>query len=383
MRVRRPIAIPATVAVLALLVTACTDADDGPASPASPQPSPSGTTEPSSSTTTPSPTEASSEPTGGSSDAPAPVDAITDLMEWQPIEGSTDHTITTNGDWTLDVSADGSHYDLDGPGNGKGFSLKRRDRVSDAFLDQQWAVVVVSDRQETRPPLTEVTELATFKTFRVGGRSDPPTVPGGSWAMGGGTLAHATVSSDGSYCLATVDLESRRSRLGWCAQPQHGFNHARVTEQGISLLTFDDASPACRTVVQTTDRAVEPFPGVPACKAWEGMLLESGAIWSITPKENRIEEAEVYARVGEGYFDLGPGTSGTLTPCAGAAYFVRDPQRDGEPARVMRWDGTSLAIVYESPGGEAFLAAPRCGGNTLNVSAFAESGDEQVWSRLG
>ena len=65
------------------------------------------------------------------------------------------------------------------------------------------------------------------------------------------------------------------------------------------------------------------------------------------PKENRIEAAEFFARVGDGYYDLGPGTSGTLVPCAGAAYFVRDPQREGDPARLMRWDRRRLAVVYE------------------------------------
>ena len=45
----------------------------------------------------------------------------------------------------------------------------------------------------------------------------------------------------------------------------------------------------------------------------------------------------------------------------------------------MRWtpeDG--LEVVYESTGGHAFLTPPRCGGDTITVTALAQSGDEQV-----
>ena len=60
---------------------------------------------------------------------------------------------------------------------------------------------------------------------------------------------------------------------------------------------------------------------------------------------------------------------------------MRDPQRDGSAAALMRWRPADrgLDVVYESPrGGEAFLSAPRCGGDTITVTAFAQSGDEQV-----
>ena len=40
-------------------------------------------------------------------------------------------------------------------------------------------------------------------------------------------------------------------------------------------------------------------------------------------------------------------------------------------------------MVYESKGGPAFLSAPRCGGDRITVTAFAESGDEQVSAPLG
>ena len=112
------------------------------------------------------------------------------------------------------------------------------------------------------------------------------------------------------------------------------------------------------------------------------MLGDDAAIWSVIPKEDDIDTAEFFARVGEDYYDLGPGTSGTLVPCADAAYFVRDPKREGDPAGLLRWDGSSLAVVYEAPPGQSFLEAPRCGDAALVVTALSEGGDEQVMAAL-
>ena len=126
-----------------------------------------------------------------------------------------------------------------------------------------------------------------------------------------------------------------------------------------------------------------PFSGVPDCTAWDGLLVDDGAVWSVVPKEKAIENAHFYARSGDAYFDLGPGTSGTLTWCGGASYFVRDPQRQGDPAALMRWTSTDgLSVAYESPKGQAFLDAPRCGGDAITVTALTSSGDEQVTAPL-
>ena len=70
-------------------------------------------------------------------------------------------------------------------------------------------------------------------------------------------------------------------------------------------------------------------------------------------------------------------------PCADAAYFVRDPRAEGDPAQLLRWDGSSLAVVYEAPAGQSFLEAPRCGDAAVVVTALSEEGDEQVMAALG
>ena len=129
---------------------------------------------------------------------------------------------------------------------------------------------------------------------------------------------------------------------------------------------------------------MEPFPGVRECRAWEGLVMpEGGAVWSVVPDENEVETGNVQARVGEGYYDLGPGLTGSLTWCAGAAYFSRNQQTDTEPARLMRWDGRSLAVVMETgEGGPSQMSAPRCGGDAITVSVLAANGDRQLSANL-
>jgi hypothetical protein len=372
-------------AALVLALGGCGDDDPEPSgaptptAPSSATPSTSAPTSPPASSATTSP--GTDLPAGGTAEGPAAVTPVTKPLDWQPVDGSVRDSVTRSGAWTLTVTGNGRDYSLDGPSSSTGSGASDT-RVSDALIDGTWAVVVLQDRAEQQPSTAEITELATGRTFRVDGRSDVPTTTGGTWALGEGRLLHATVAH-GAYCLASVDLATRESVLGWCAPKRHGFNGARVTPAGDSLLTFDDSQPSCRTLVSVAGDRIEAFPGVPDCQGWDGLLTDGGAVWSVIPRERQIENAHLYARVGEDYFDLGPGTAGSLVWCGGASYFVRDPQREGDPAALMRWspDG-GLTVAYESPAGQAFLSEPRCGGDRLTLTALAEGGDEQVSARV-
>jgi hypothetical protein len=316
-------------------------------------------------------------------DGPVAVKAKTSLMEWVPAPGAVENTVTTNGTWFLTVEASGRAYRLDGPD--QSFGTGEDDtRITNALLDSDWAVVVRQDQGERQPAVAEVTDLGDGSQYKIGQDGDVKTTAGGTWSLGGDTLVHATIGPDGDYCVATVDLVSRVPSLGWCAPAKHGFNSAHVTEAGTALLTFDDAKPSCRTVATVSGDSIEPFPGVPDCSAWEGALLgDDEAVWSVIPDDADRDAAEFFARSGDDYYDLGPGTSSTLVPCADAAYFVRDPQLESDPAQLLRWDGSSLTVVYEAPPGQSYLEAPRCGDAALVVTALSEGGDEQVMAALG
>ena len=61
------------------------------------------------------------------------------------------------------------------------------------------------------------------------------------------------------------------------------------------------------------------------------------------------------------------------------------PRLGRRPARLLRFspDGT-LAVVYESASqGNAFLSAPRCGGDAITITSYGDQGDEQVTADLG
>jgi hypothetical protein len=324
--------------------------------------------------------------TGGGAESPVTVEPSTNLLQWEPVPGPATTTVTRSGPWTLTVDGDGTRATLRGPGRDVTFVADSGQSISDSLIDGDWAAVVFQDDLETRPAAAEVVRLgAGGGDFTVDGSSDVPTTTGGTWALGDGRLVHPTLGPGGSYCLATVDLEGRTSERTWCAEKRHGFNGARITPEGTSLMTFDDHQPSCRTVVRVANDDVVPFEGVEDCLGWEGVLTADGAVWSVVPKATQIEAAHYYARDGDEYFDLGPGTSGTLAWCAGAAYFAQDPVRDGDPARLLRWttDG-ALEVVYETDGrGPAFLTEPRCGEDRITVTAIAESGDQQVSAPLG
>ena len=112
------------------------------------------------------------------------------------------------------------------------------------------------------------------------------------------------------------------------------------------------------------------------------MLGDDAAIWSVIPTRTistRPSSSPAWAR-----------TTTTSAPARRArscrARTRRTSsatrKRDGDPARLLRWDGGSLAVVYEAPPGQSFLEAPRCGDSALVVTALSEGGDEQVMAAL-
>jgi hypothetical protein len=258
--------------------------------------------------------------------------------------------------------------------------------ITDALLDDDHALVVSEDRFAHDPDRATLVDLATGHTTTLDAGSEPPTVVGGTWALGPHTLVHATSGSRHRYCLATVDLSDGSGSTGWCALPRNGFRGAVVTDDGTTMMTFDDHHPSCRVLNQVGGARLLPLAGVTPCKGWDSALLAGTRIWSVVPNEHRIDAAHFYAQTPGGWYDLGPGTSGSLVACAGSAFFTRDPQSRRDPATLLRWDpaAASLSVAFATTAtGNAFLSPPRCGGTDLTVTAYSQAGDEQVTAPLG
>jgi hypothetical protein len=324
----------------------------------------------------------------GSAAHPVPVAAGQAPLSWSAVPGSTKNLVTVGDGWTLTVVHGGASARLDGP---RPVTVRPgpHSSVTDAFLDGHHALVVSEDRLAQDADRATLVALASGRKTVLDASSSPPTVVGGTWALGPDSLVHATSGPRHRYCLATVSLADGHTddgATGWCAAPRHGFSQASVTSDGTTMMTFDDHHPSCRVLERVHGARLTPLPGVAHCRGWDSALLDGTTIWSVVPNEHRVEKAHFYAHTGGGWYDLGAGTSGSLVTCAGAAYFTRDPESSSDPATLLRWapDDASLTVAYASKAtGNAFLSPPRCGGDHLTVTAYSQAGDQQVTADLG
>ena len=144
-----------------------------------------------------------------------------------------------------------------------------------------------------------------------------------------------------------------KSTVTYCAPKQSGFSTVVISPTATALLTFG-GQPQCRTPARLDGTQAVPIEGVTECKGWDGAITPTGAVWSVVKNESRVEVGEFYASSDGGYFDLGAGTTGTLTWCGDSAYFVRDAQKDVDKARLLPLD------PREHPGGRLRVAGRGC-----------------------
>ena len=359
-----------TTVALALLVALAGCGADEPA--AGPTP-----TAPSSSSGTPA------APAGGTADEPAPVEPTPGLLAWRDTGVPTDARYVKGPEWEALADAGGTQVELTRDGDAVTVRAGGGRTISEVLVSADWAVVVEQDRTETAPSEVVAVDLTSGEQRDV---VSPPAASGGSWALTAGDLYYPTYVDD-AYCLATGALADGNGEDGWCAPDRSGFSGLTASEHGVGIMTFDDARPvACRTVNLLDGSGLpQPVEGATDCAAWDVAATADGALWSEVPRPRRQEEARFLASADGGYFDLGPGTTGTAVPCGDSVFFVRDPQGDDEPARLMRWTPRrTLEVAYETASaGNAFLGEPVCGGDVLTLTSFGEQGDEHVWANVG
>jgi len=377
-RDRRPAAAAAVVALALGLtgVAGCSDTADDSRQPVADPPAASPTDHPTDPTGQAGPTDSTGQ--AGPTDSTAPVKATQDLLDWQPLDASPDDTVMSNGTQLLTIPRGGATYEVSGGGTSVNARAPRGFDFVTGLLGPDRAVVVAEHAQEEQDPVAYVIELDGGRTWRIGPGAEAPPAPG-SWAMHGDTLAYATFRGR-DYCQVHLDLAARAAEVGYCVDPRKGGFRAPVLgEHGETLLTFDARRPvSCRTPVTVDGATTTPVPGVPRCKGAQAAALEDGTVFSVVPNERRYEEVQMRAATPDGVSALGPGVNGSLTTCGEAAYWTVDAATDRGRAHVMRWDGDTLATVYRSKPGQAFVGTLGCAGHTLTVTALSAAGDELV-----
>lgn len=389
----RALAALATVAALTLAGCSSDDgsaggdatASDTPSESAAGSPSDSASDSPSDSGSTDAGEESSGSQQavpGGTVDEPATVETTDALLKWKPVDGSVDDTAAVGDGVTVSLDQDGVRATIGGD-HERTVDAPQGRRISDAFVSSGTVVLVLADELEEQPNIAWAIDPASGDKATLDEGAKVPPATGGTWEVGGddARLYYPAFGKGGRYCLASAPLTFDDQQVEWCAPKQHGFRGTKVTPEGTSVLSFDNARPvSCRTESQISDGQATPYEGVEECKAWDGVLVPDGAVWMVLPKENQPEVGEVMARSGDQYYDLGSALAGTLTWCGDATYFARDPLKDGDPAELLRWSPeTGLSVAYRSPaGGQAIMTEPRCADGTLTVTSLTEKGDEQV-----
>lgn len=341
------------IATLLVLATGC-GADEKPV--ADPTPTPT-TTEPSETPTTTAP-------------------AVS--LDWQPTGHSVDERVIVGERWTAISTETDIRFESATGADDVARPTSRSGSVFAVLLEGDTAVVSYAYGGESIAATGYRIDLTTGEQTEI---VTPAPANGGDWAMFDDSLYYPALDENQDACLATLAVTDGNGEEGWCPPELVGIAELEANEHGVAAMLFDYGSDiSCRTLTLLDQAAVpQPVAGPTECTGWDIAATSTGIIWSEVPRPKRQEAAVFHAIVDGAAQELGTGTTGTLTSCGGDTFYVSDPLKQSDPARLMRWDGTALSVAYESKSkGNAFLGKPECADGIITVSSYGEDGDEQV-----
>lgn len=322
-------------------------------------------------TPTPSATSASTEPP-----ASEPVEATP--LDWQPTGQSVDERVIVGERWTaISTETDVRFKSATGAAD-VALPTSRSGSVFAVLLDGDTAVVSYAYGGEAIFGTGYRLDLAAGKRTKI---VTPEPANGGDWALIDDSLYYPALDENQDACLATLAVTDGNGEEGWCPPELVGIAELEANEDGVAAMLFDYGSDiSCRTLTVLDQAGVpQPVDGPAECTGWDIAATSTGIIWSEVPRPKRQESAVFHALADGAAQELGTGTTGTLTSCGGDAFYVSDPLKQSDPARLMRWNGTNLTVAYESKSkGNAFLGTPECADGIITISSYGEDGDEQV-----
>lgn len=299
-------------------------------------------------------------------------------LDWQPTDRSVDERVIVGQRWTAiatetDVRFEGTTGadEVAGPTDEGG-------TVNAVLLEGDTAVVSFAYGGETITGTGYRIDLTTGEQTEI---VTPEPANGGDWALIDDSLYYPALDENQDACLATLAVTDGNGEEGWCPPERVGIAELEANEHGVAAMLFDYGSDiSCRTLTLLDQAGVpQPVEGPADCSGWDIAATSTGIIWSEVPRPKRQESAVFHALVDGNAKELGTGTTGTLTSCGGDTFYVSDPVKQTDPARLMRWDGAALSVAYESESrGNAFLGTPECADGIITISSYGEDGDEQV-----
>ena len=237
------------------------------------------------------------------------IDPVPAGLEWSPVADSRDESLVVT-DWG-EVRVTDMHVMMP-PGHGPDLDAGSGFRFSDSLADGPYLLTVAQDDAEMKPARVRIYDQRSGTVRRLGPPRAPAVTTGGSWAVGSGRVAYASYQGR-RYCLAVADLHTGRGKVLHCAAPRTGLTDFRISDAGLTALSFDDHRPvSCRTAVLVGgDGKTTAVPGPSRCKAWTAVTLDGGAfVWAEVPNENEVAAAHYYVRTSDGSVsDLGMGLS--------------------------------------------------------------------------
>lgn len=323
------------------------------------------------------------EPTKSSSDTPtasppetAPSEAP---LDWQPTGHTVDERVIVGESWTAIATEASVRFESNtGDADDVALSSDGSGTVNAVLLEGDTAVVSYAYGGETTLGLGYRVDLSTGEQTRI---VTPEPANGGDWALIDDSLYYPALDENQQACLATLAVTDGNGEEGWCPPGRVGIAELEANDLGVAAMLFDyDSDISCRTLTLLDQTGVpQPVDGPAECTGWDIAATHTGIIWSDVPRPKRQELATFHAMVDGEPHELATGTTGSLTSCGADTFFVSDPVKMTDPARLMRWDGTALSVAYESESkGNVFLGQPECADDILTLSSYGDKGDEQV-----
>ena len=326
--------------------------------------------------TRPAPEPTSAPSTSTSETATEPT--TTAPLDWQPTGHSVDERVIVGEKWTAIATESDVRFESATDGDDLSLPAVASGTVNAVLLEGDTAVVSYAFGGETVVGLGYRIDLTTGEQTEI---VSPEPANGGDWALIDDSLYYPALDEDQLACLATLAVTDGNGEEGWCPPGRVGIAELEANDDGVAVMLFDYGSDiSCRTLTMLDQTGVpQPLEGPAECTGWDIAATSTGIIFSEVPRPRRQESAVFHAVADGSPQKLAKGTTGSLTSCGGDAFFVSDPTTMTDPARLMRWDGTTLSVAYESESvGNAFLGKPECADGIVTFSSFGENGDEQV-----